>query len=31
MDLSSSNSFDDFVLIVENVGKDLKMKKASND
>jgi len=31
MDLSSNNSFDDFVLIVENVGKDLKMKKTSND
>jgi len=31
MDLSNNNSLDEFVLIVENVGKDLKMKKASND
>ncbi len=31
MNLSSNSQLDDFVLIVENVGKDLTMKKASND
>jgi len=31
MNLSSNSQLDDFVLIVENVGKDLTMKKSSDD